>query len=111
MAAPVESTPAVQETSETSSTALTSVTILYGSITLILMLIYGLVKNRYKRLFNVRNSVPRLQCELAKQEYGLFGWIPGVLRVKVASRHFRRAMSVTDVADALLMTLPGRGPF
>lgn len=46
------------------------------------MLIYGLVKNRYKRLFNVRNSVPRLQCELAKQEYGLFGWIPGVLRVK-----------------------------
>jgi hypothetical protein len=62
------------------SEVLLSVIALHGSIFLILLGLYCLLRNRYRMVFQPRNCVPRITCALAKQEFGAFSWIPGVVR-------------------------------
>mmetsp|Transcript_14117 Transcript_14117/g.30553 ORF Transcript_14117/g.30553 Transcript_14117/m.30553 type:complete len:768 (-) Transcript_14117:41-2344(-) len=69
------------EGAATSSEQIRNAVIMYGGIFCVLFLIFLLARNRFKLTYNPRNSVPRLNSKLAAREYGLLGWIPGVLRI------------------------------
>lgn len=53
----------------------------YGSIYLVSMAIFAIVRKLYPRLFNIRAWVPEMKCELASKEYGWLSWFWEVFRV------------------------------
>eukprot|EP00286_Rhodomonas_abbreviata_P018002 CAMPEP_0181328096 /NCGR_PEP_ID=MMETSP1101-20121128/22498_1 /TAXON_ID=46948 /ORGANISM="Rhodomonas abbreviata, Strain Caron Lab Isolate" /LENGTH=913 /DNA_ID=CAMNT_0023436891 /DNA_START=153 /DNA_END=2894 /DNA_ORIENTATION=+ len=64
----------------TSSDAIRSVVILYGSIGASLLFIFCLARTKFTNLYNVRHHVEKLKSDLAKPDLGFVGWIPEVLK-------------------------------
>lgn len=47
----------------------------YGSAFGLMLFVFCIVRKRYPRLYVVRRWAPKIQCELAQQEYGFLSWI------------------------------------
>jgi len=54
---------------------------IYGGLFVVTLVLYMLIRNRFKLTYSPRSVVPRLFTELASREYGPLGWIIGALRV------------------------------
>lgn len=47
----------------------------YGSIFLVLLFCFCVLRKRYPRLYNVRKWAPGVRCDLAQREYGFLSWM------------------------------------
>lgn len=55
---------------------------IYGSLYLVIFLVFCFARRRYPKLYNLRSWVPELKCSLAQtQSYGFFNWAWRVFRV------------------------------
>eukprot|EP00961_Rhodomonas_salina_P223770 3025849-Rhodomonas_salina.2 len=76
----------MDEPRPSSSAAWRSVVVFWGGVALIQFAAFCFLRNnpRFKKLYNVRDSVEKLRCSLASKDLGskwnLLAWIPAVLR-------------------------------
>eukprot|EP00961_Rhodomonas_salina_P155403 2092716-Rhodomonas_salina.1 len=69
------------EEGASSSTTLESNLIFYGALSGTMLIIYSLLRNVFPKLYNVRNVVEDLNCDLAAKKYPPFFWMPAMMRV------------------------------
>lgn len=70
---------------ESTDTAVLTGTIqVYGTVYLVLMAVFCILRKKFNRFFNIRSWVEGLECQLAKdaQEYGLVSWMWKVFQVE-----------------------------
>ena len=68
------------EDSPSSSEALQAIVLAHGSLFLVFLLVFCCLRNMFKSLYNCRDSVEELNCELSKRKFSAFGWIAGVFK-------------------------------
>jgi hypothetical protein len=70
-AAPTEAPLAVSDDDETLKNTLR----VYGSLFVIVLILFCHLRRKYPRVYNVRNWVENLKTDLAQEQYGYFNWI------------------------------------
>jgi TolA-binding protein len=48
---------------------------IYGILFLVVLVVFCWLRQKYPRVYNLRNWVPELETPLAKKQYGFFGWM------------------------------------